>query len=622
MRGASARAKPWWEPVARERELTDPGCRALEMHKKSAPSKLEGMLVDLDLDSLAAAYRSGSYTPEQLVDALYAVIARDADNPAWIWRPTREAALAEARALKARAHAAELPLYGVPFGVKDNIDVAGMPTTAGCPAYSYVAERSAPTVEALLAAGALCLGKLNLDQFATGLVGTRSPYGSCHNVFDEQVLSGGSSSGSGVAVAAHHVCFALGTDTAGSGRVPAALNNVVGLKPSVGLLSSEGVVPACASLDCVSVFALSVADAVRIRGVMTGSAHASLRLPRHFRFGIPERLHSHSDASTEALFARAVDTFTALGGELVKIDFAPFLELGDMLYGPSVVERTLAVGGFIKAHREDVLPVTRDIILSGDSVDDRAQLAGMKAIARLRHACTQRLRSLDFLLTPTIPRPYTLAEDRASPRDFNDRLGVYTRFVNYLGAPVVSVPAGFRDDGLPFGVSLVGKLGEDAKLDTLAAELHARSGAGAGKRRVRVHPLSEPDAETHVRVAVAGAHMRGLALNGQLTELGARYCETTRTTAQYRFYVLPGGPPERPGLVRVGGGGHAIEVEVWRMSPEALGKLMTRVPSPLCIGSLELASGELVKGFLCEEVATRDAREISSFGGYRAYLAQ
>lgn len=577
----------------------------------------------LDIAALRAHYRDGALTPEQLIEAVYARFAADDPPGVWIYRLPKDEALRRARALGAFEASAQLPLFGVPFGVKDNIDVAGMPTTAACPGFGYEPARSAPAVDALLRAGALCLGKLNLDQFATGLVGTRSPYGACHSVFDPNVLSGGSSSGSAVAVAAHQVSFALGTDTAGSGRVPAAFNNVVGLKPSVGAVSTDGVVPACASLDCVSVFALRVEDAALVRDLMLGgSALPQPRAPR-LRFAVPHPLELYGDAESEQRFGDAVARLATLGWQMQPVDFAPFLALGDMLYGHSVLERFLSVGSFIDAQPDAVLPITREIIARGARTDPGQEIRGLTRIAALRFACLEALADVDFLLTPTAARPFTFAEHDAAPHDVNDKLGIFTRFVNYLGCPVLSVPGGFRADGLPFGISLVGHPAHDRALEQVAAALHALSGAGMGKRRHAL-PAAAPAAREApaARVAVVGAHMRGLALNGQLLELDARFVRAARTAPSYRLFVLPNSQPERPGLVRTEGAGHAIEVEIWDLTWAALGQLMARVPAPLSIGTLALDDGESVKGFLCEPYATAGARDISAFGGYRAYLAQ
>ncbi|MET0339434.1 MAG: allophanate hydrolase [Polyangiales bacterium] len=575
----------------------------------------------LDVASLHAAYRAGTLTPDALIDALYARMDADALPNVFIHRVAREAAIAQARALGPLHDDDDRRLYGVPFAVKDNIDVEGMPTTAACPAFGFVPHASASAVRALLDQGAVCIGKLNMDQFATGLVGTRSPYGACRNVFDPAYLSGGSSSGSGVAVAAHHVTFALGTDTAGSGRVPAALNNVVGLKPSLGLLPTTGMLPACESLDCLSVFALNVDDAALVRDVILGRAVASTPPPARFRFGVPEPLEG--DASTRTLFERSAERLEALGGERVAIDFAPFRALGDLLYGPFVTERHLAVGAFIEANEDAVLPTTRTIILGAREQTASDAFRGIHRAATLKRACLAALAGVDYLLTPTIPAPYTVEADQAEPRAINDKLGIYTRFVNFIGGPVLAVPQDFRDDGLPFGVSLVGRPGHDTRLDALADALHRMSEAGMGRAR---HPLA-PRARAprpppiEARLAVVGAHMRDLPLNRELLALDARYVATVRTAAAYRLYVLPGTQPERPGMVRTKDG-VGIELELWDLPWSALGTFMARVPSPLGIGTVELADGERVKGFVCESYAVEGARDISALGGYRAYLAQ
>jgi allophanate hydrolase len=575
----------------------------------------------LDVRSLHAAYASGALTPASLLRAIYARMDADEAPAVWIARVELERALARAEELG--PFRAELPLFGVPFAVKDNVDVAGLPTTAACPAFSYLPKVSSPAVDALLRAGAICLGKLNLDQFATGLVGSRSPYGACQNVFDARYLSGGSSSGSGVAVASHYVTFALGTDTAGSGRVPAALNNIVGLKPSVGLVTNEGMVPACASLDCLTVFASTVDDATLARRVMVGDARPALPRPAKFKFAVPNWLQFFGNEDSKASWERAVERLGALGGEASELDFAPFRELGDMLYGPFVVERLIGVGDFIEAHQDAVLPVTRQIILGGKKYSASEAFTAFQRLHALRAQCLAALRSVDFLLLPTVPTHFTLAEEGADPAT-NDKLGIYTRFANFLGCPVLSVPADFRADGLPFGISLLALPGEDLKLDALADAMHRLSDAGTGKLRHALEPVDTrkrpPPAQA--RLALVGAHMRGLALNPQMLEVDARYVATVRTAPHYKLYVLPNTKPERPGMVRTRSGGASIELELWDLSWEALGRFMAKVPAPLAIGSVLTEDGELVKGFLCEGFAVEDAREISSFGGYRNYLAQ
>ena len=575
----------------------------------------------LDIATLRGAYAAGSLTPEQLVQALCARMQREPLANVWLARFDEAALRARARSLGPFS-AASPPLYGVPFAVKDNIDVAGLPTTAACPAFAYTPPSSAPTVQTLLDAGAICLGKVNMDQFATGLVGTRSPYGACANVFDPSYLSGGSSSGSALAVAAHQVSFSLGTDTAGSGRVPAALNNVVGLKPSVGLLSREGMVPACASLDCISVFAACVADAVLVRDLMCGLTRAASPRPASFRYGVPRALEFFGDEESGRVFTRALAHLDALGGERVEVDYAPFAALGDLLYGPFVVERHLAVGAFIEAHESDVLPITRDIILGARRFGAGDAFRAFQRLTSLRAACEGELARADVLVLPTVPRHFTLAAERSEPRAINDKLGIYTRFVNFIGCPVLAVPCDVRADGLPFGVSLIGRAGKDEQLDGLGAALHAAVDAGMGRAR---HALAASSAALRpqpleARLAVVGAHLRGMPLHEQLEAVQARYVATVHTAPSYRLFALAGGPPERPGLLRVGVDGAAIEVELFDLSWHALGEFMRRVPPPLAIGSVLTADGELVKGFLCESYALEGARDISSFGGYRAYL--
>ncbi|MEY4508424.1 MAG: hypothetical protein RLZZ450_546 [Pseudomonadota bacterium] len=580
----------------------------------------------LDIATLHASYGSGARSPATLIAQLYTLMDSEQRPGIWITRVPLADVLASAAALGevSPARLADKPLFGVPFAVKDNVDVAGLPTTAACPAFAYVPTQSSPAVEALLAAGAICLGKLNLDQFATGLVGSRSPYGACENVFDPDYLSGGSSSGSGVSVAAHYVSFSLGTDTAGSGRVPAALNNIVGLKPSVGLFSNQGMVPACASLDCLSVFSTSVADAVVVRNVITSRRAPSVPRPVSFRFAVPAPLEFYGDEQSKVVFEAAVARLVALGGEPVPVDFTPFAALGDMLYGPFVVERLLGVGAFIEAHQDLVLPVTRDIILGGKKFSASDAFAAVQRVEQLRALCLAELSEVDIMLTPTVPTHFRRSEDAADPRAVNDKLGVYTRFVNFMGCPVLSVPQEFRVDGLPYGISLLALPGQDSKLDALGALLHEQSGAGMGRQRYPLPRSADPQIRppaAEARVAVVGAHMRGLALNQQLLDVRARYVTTLRTAPQYKLYVLANSKPERPGLVRTPGAGRAIEIELWDMSWHALGELMAKVPPPLAIGTLETEDGERVKGFVCESYAVEGAKDISDLGGYRAHLA-
>lgn len=586
--------------------------------------------LSLDLATLANA-RAHGVSAWDLLATVYGRIER-ADHPhVWTHLVPRRQAFAALEALEAKQKAgADLPLFGATFAVKDNIDVAHMPTTAACPAFAYTPERSAPVVQRLLDAGALCLGKTNMDQFATGLVGTRSPYGACRNVFDPQYIAGGSSSGSAVAVAAGWVSFALGTDTAGSGRVPAALNNIVGLKPTPGLLPTAGVVPACKSLDCVSVFALTSIDAQRVRDVMRGPDRARpiFAIDAGFTFATPEltEINWRGDDDACALFARAMEEMRALGGRHVEINWAPFAEAGELLYnGPWIAERAASVGDFVASHRHDCLPVIVEILSTAQRFSAADAFAGMYRLEELRALASKQWRGVDVLLLPTVISVPTLAQVATDPRASNDRLGVYTRFANLLGCSVTAVPSGMRANGLPFGVSLVAPAGCDHVLDALALRWQARLGGKLGATAQSVPPLApSPEVVTTrdtLPIAVVGAHLSGMPLNHQLTDRGATLARTVRTSQDYRLYALPNTEPRKPGLMRVHEGGAAIELEVWRMPVEEVGGFLACVPPPLVIGNIELEDGAIVKGFLCEPHAIVHALDITAHGGFRRYVA-
>jgi allophanate hydrolase len=551
----------------------------------------------------------------------------------------RERAEAFVSAAEARRRKGDrLPLFGIPFAVKDNIDLAGVPTTAGCPAFAYIPERSATSVARLIDAGAIPLGKTNLDQFATGLLGTRSPFGTCASVFDERYVSGGSSSGSGVAVARALVSFALGTDTAGSGRVPAAVNNVIGMKPSVGLVSTRGVVPACRSLDCVSVFAGSASDAEQVlrvlaafdaddpfsREILPGAlAEKPVR-----RLGIPRELDGTSD-DYQRLFAGAVANARSLGVECVPVDVEPFLEAALLLYGgPWVAERYAAVGEFIASHPDDVHPVVREIVLGGVAVAGADVFRGRYRLAELERRAAPTLRSVDALLLPTTPFHPTIDAVLADPIDQNTALGRFTNFVNLMNLAAVAVPAGFTREGLPFGVTVVGTALSDYAILRFADLLHRVLPATVGNTGVPLapsveRPSSSRGGQREVLLAVAGAHLSGLPLNGELTSRGARLVATAKTSSDYRFYALAGTAPVKPGLVKSPGfSGPGIEVELWTLGREAFGSFVAGVPSPMVIGNVTLDDGRVVKSFLCEPYALEGSEEITSLGGFRAYLAK
>jgi allophanate hydrolase len=528
-----------------------------------------------------------------------------------------------------------LPLYGIPFVLKDNIDLAGVPTTAACPRFSYVPPRSAFVVEKLLEAGAIPLGKTNLDQFATGLVGTRSPYGACRNSFNGEYVSGGSSSGSAVAVAGGLASFSLGTDTAGSGRVPAAFNNLIGVKPSLGRLSTRGVVPACRSLDCVSIFALTATDAATVLSVGEGfdaqdpyaRELGNAAIPG-LRFGVPRpgQLQFFGDVEYARLFDAAVARLESGGGIRVEVDFAPFLDAARLLYeGPWVAERYAAVGRFMETYPDALVPVTAQIIAGGktpSAVDAFEAEHRLRTLERLSRSAWSRV---DFMLTPTAGTIYSIAAVDADPIRLNANLGYYTNFMNLFDLAGVAVPAGFRSDDLPFGVTLIGQRSSERALLALADTVHRSSGATLGAMKWPLPPSSDDApalAPGYVAVAVCGAHMQGLPLNGQLRDRGAYLIERTRTSSSYRLLALPGGPPRRPGLLRTASGGAPIEIEVWAIPTEQLGSFVAGIAAPLGIGKLELHSGAQVSGFICEGYAAAEALDITGFGGWRAYIGQ
>jgi allophanate hydrolase len=592
------------------------------------------------ISDLLHAYRGGTLKPTEVVEEALVRADRTPERHVWITRRGREELLHRARELEERP-VEELPLYGVPFVIKDNIDLADVPTTAGCPAYSYTPARSARVVQRLLDAGAIALGKTNLDQFATGLVGTRSPYGACRNSFHPDFISGGSSSGSAVAVATGLASFSLGTDTAGSGRVPAAFNNIVGLKPSVGRLSTRGVVPACRSLDCVSIFALTAEDAAAVLTVAQGfdaedpfSRRLNDRPLTGRRFGIPhgDQLQFFGDEDYARLFDQAIARVESLGGSVVRVDFAPFLDAARLLYGgPWIAERYAALEDFIRRRPESMHPVTREVIEGSSDFSAVDAFKGLYRLAALKRASERVWELADVLLTPTAGTVYEIGRVEADPIRLNTNLGYYTNFMNLMDLAGVAVPTGFRTDGLPFGVTLVGRCGVDASLLEWAGRLHRASVQRLGaldlpQTRMPVDGTQTNSLDLLLRggfmpIAVCGAHMQGMALNHQLLERGGHLIKHSRTAARYRLFALPG-EPARPGLVRDVMGGGSIEIEVWALRSVDLGSFVEAIPAPLGLGKIELEGGETVTGFVCESHATGSAREITALGGWRAYLAE
>lgn len=601
----------------------------------------------LDLQTLGARLRAGETKPTQVVAGVLERIAARGEDKVWIHLLPREQLEARAAELERRG-AGDLPLYGIPFAIKDNIDLAGHPTTAACREYSYMAQQTAPAVQALLDAGAMAIGKTNLDQFATGLVGTRSPYGACANTFDARYISGGSSSGSAVAVAASLVSFSLGTDTAGSGRIPAGFNNLIGLKPTKGLVSTRGVVPACRSLDCVSIFALTAEDAHAVFDVMARfdaqDPYSRVERPaggtfsfEGCRVGVPRtaQLEFFGNREYEKLFYAAVEKLERLGAKRVTVDFAPFLAAARLLYeGPWVAERYVAIREFLEKNPQALHPVTREIIAGGAKPRAADAFAAQYRLQALIREAEPVWKTVDVLVAPTAGTIYTLAQLEADPIRLNSNLGVYTNFVNLMDLSAIAVPAGFTPDKLPFGITLLAPAFQDRALCALAQQaqraLVATMGArhqplppaGKGVRTLFQKKVAEkgPDPFSgKIKLAVCGAHMSGLPLNPQLTERGARLLRSTRTTPNYRLYALEGFSPPRPGMIRAAEGA-AIEVEVWELAPEGFGTFVDGIPAPLGIGTVELEGGDLVKGFLCEAYATRGAQDVSHLGGWRAYL--
>ena len=527
------------------------------------------------------------------------------------------------------------PLAGLSFAAKDNIDAAGFATTAACPAFAYQPAQNASVVQRLLDAGAALHGKTNLDQFACGLNGTRSPYGPVPNAIDPAYVSGGSSSGSAYVVATGQVDFALGTDTAGCGRVPAGLNNIVGIKPSKGLISTHGVVPAAQSVDCVSIFARTVDVAARVLAVAQGYdaqdpyarrlPMATTPLPAAFRFGVPAPLELHGDALAADAFAQAIERLRAQGGTPVEIDYAPLAGAAALLYESALVaERYAAVRPFVDAHADQIVEPVRGILLAGKGYSAADLVDAQTRLRAFGQQAAALWDGIDVLLVPTAPTHYTVAQMLADPVVLNRNLGAYTNFVNLLDYAAISVPSSLRPDGLPFGITLIGPCGSDWQLADLGQRYHHATGLALGATGAPLPPpapIAALQPAATVDVVVVGAHLSGLPLNGQLTERGAVLLRAGETVPDYRLFALPGTVPPKPGLLRVAPGqGARIAVEVWRMPATAYGSFVALIPPPLGIGTLQLADGSALQGFVCEPLALEGAQDITHFGGWRAFL--
>jgi len=580
-------------------------------------------------------YLDSPIKPRERITALLRRLR--ADDAAWIVRAEPGDLEAQFARLDT-ADAASLPLYGVPFAVKDNIDVCGWPTTAACPAFAYLPERNASVVKRLLAAGAVCVGKTNLDQFATGLVGTRSPYGEVPNSFDAAYVSGGSSSGSASVVARGLVPFALGTDTAGSGRIPAGFNNLVGLKPTPGSVPMQGVLPACRSLDVVSIFALTVADAAQVMALIEGG-DALAPMQRHaprpawfgdgaVRFAVPAAAQLDAALGYDLAYAHALARLEAFGKGPNAIDMRLFFEVAKLLYdGPWVAERYAVVEPLMQRDPSAIDPVVRGVIEAARDHDAVSAFRGRYALETLRAAIEPLWREFDVLVVPTAPTCPTRAQVAADPVARNSALGLYTNFVNLLGLAAIAVPAGFTEAGLPFGMTFIAPGGSDAALAALAARWEAQQSLPLGARLRAATPadrnaIARPASAPTLEIAVVGAHLAGMPLHGQLVERGCRLVERTSSAPSYKLFALPGTTPPKPGLARVASGGAAIELEVYEMPQDAVGSFLALIPAPLGLGSVQLANGRWVKGFICEPWALEGAEDITRHGGWRAYRAQ
>jgi allophanate hydrolase len=588
------------------------------------------------IQSVLAAHAAGRKLTDTIEETYARIVAHD-DPAMFIALRPKEQALALAAALQAEG-AKGRPLYGVPFAVKDNIDVAGLPTTCACPAFAYHPQRSAFVVERLEHAGAIVIGKTNLDQFATGLVGVRSPYGIPRNSLRADLIPGGSSSGSATAVGAGLLPFSLGTDTAGSGRVPAALNGIVGLKPTLGALSTTGLAPACRTLDTISIFALDVADAFTAYQIAMGydsadpwsrafPAPALSAPPKHFRVGAPKRSQRKffGDAQAQAAFERDVAGLEALGARIVEFDMEPFYAVARLLYeGPWVAERYAATMPLIETNPGAMHPVTRAIIEGARAHNAVAAFEATYKLQALRRQTGAAWAAFDMMVVPTMPRPYTVAEVEADPIALNSNLGTYTNFVNLLDLAAIAAPSGMRGDGLPSHLTLIGPAGADGFLASVAAQIQLASGVKMGATGVapQAHASAPPQAPPgFVEIAVVGAHLSGLPLNRELIALGGIFVREVETVADYRLFALSGTVPAKPGLLRVAAGqGASIKAEIWGLDAKAFGSFVAAIPSPLGIGTLSFTDGASAKGFLVEAEGVKDAQDVTQFGGWRAYV--
>ncbi len=600
----------------------------------------------LDLSTLKAIYTDGTIGPVDVISAVIERIRRRGNDHVWISRIDESILLARARKLEELLHddrsiLDRMPLFGIPFGVKDNIDVLGLETTAACPGFAYQPEVTATTVTRLLDAGAILIGKTNMDQFATGLVGTRSGYGTPVSPFGEDRIPGGSSSGSAVAVAAGLVSFALGTDTAGSGRVPAGLNNIIGLKPTRGMFSSRGMVPACRSLDCISVFSLCCDDAATVADIMAQHDDEdafsrpeaqqfryqlySITQPKVLAVPAPDDLQFFGDKTCRTAFLGLIDELdTDTDFRVVEIDFSLFRQAAKLLYdGPWITERKIAFGEFINSHRDRINPSVFRAVSDSAPLDAEDSFNGYYQLRELHTQVAKMFKGFDAMIVPTYGRSYRISDIIDDDYVANRQLGYYTNFVNLLDLSAVSAPSAMLTTGLPFGFTLIGPAFSDSMLLSIADQIHRSKShtiGGTGQPLPAQAPLPAEGMTDAIDLCVVGAHMRGLPLNQQLIKCQASFIRQTYTAAHYKLFCLQQLEPIRPGLVRYDEA-LAIEVEVWRIPLSQFGRFMMLIDTPLAIGTVELEDGTWVKGFVCEDYAIQNAPDISHFGGWRSYLA-
>lgn len=587
-----------------------------------------------DIRRLHESYAAGE-KPAKVVEEVYRRIEEAADPGIFLYLIEKKAAL-EAVGELGPFDPVNKPLWGIPFAIKDNIDVAGLPTTAACPDYAYNADKDAFVIDRLRRAGAILIGKTNLDQFATGLVGVRTPYPVPINALDPEMVPGGSSSGSAVAVALGLVSFALGTDTAGSGRVPAALNGIVGLKPTLGALSSSGVVPACRTLDTVSIFSLLVEDASTVLTVTAAYDEADSYArplttpplsppPPSYKVGVPDQASRRffGDDAQESSFEKTLNHMSELGAEIVEIDFSLLYEVADMLYeGAWVAERYSVVEDFKKQHPGSLHPITRQVIDVAETMSAADAFQGFYRLQELKRQTMPLIDTVDLLCVPTIPTFYSLADLEADPVGANARLGTYTNFVNLLDLCGLAVPVENREDGRPGSVTLLGPSASDGRIAAVARSLQykCRGPLGATAWSLPEEGKLQPaPAADEIALAAVGAHMSGLPLNHELARLGARFLYAAKTAPEYKLYSLPGGPPYRPGLIR-DEDGSSIAIEVWALPAARFGDFIKGIPQPLGIGTLNLENNEQVKGFICEACGRDGAEDVTIHGGWRNYL--